>query len=97
MLSRGSLQWTFLLVIREVDLSGEAGAAIRRASISSQSAHGFVGNTIRTMYSHWRVRTDMASDRSDTVVDVEPPALCMVWNSRRTVCICIRRYRRLDF
>ena len=51
-LSRDSLQCAFLLVIREVDLSGEAAAALRRVSISPQLTHGWVRRLIRTMYSH---------------------------------------------
>ena len=61
-LSRDGLLWTFLLVIREVNLSGETAAARRRASISSLPAHSYVRNPIHTMCPRWRVCTDMVSD-----------------------------------
>jgi hypothetical protein len=86
-----------LLVIREIDLSGETAAAGRRASISSQLAHGHIGIEIRTMCSHWRVCTGMESDRSGGVADVEPLPHWTVCDSRGTPHICIRRYHRLYF
>ena len=94
--SRDSLQWTIVLVIREVDLSGEAAAAVRRGSISSQLAHGYVRRPIRTMCSHWQVRTHMVSDRSGGDAGVELPPPCSVWNRRGTAHICIRKHCHLE-